>query len=348
MANAKGKVLTTIIDIAGEISPTLGKAIQEVTDKLSGVNKAALVASAAVAAVGAAAVTGAIKGTKYLATLGDEYNKAVNDIQVGTGFAGEELDQMSESLKNIYGNNFGESFEDVADAIATTQQVTGLLGDDLEGVTQDALALRDAFDYDINESTRAAKALMVNFGISGKEAMDLIATGAQNGLDFSGELLDSVSEYSVQFGKVGLSAEQMFAIMQSGADGTAWNIDKVGDAVKEFSIRSIDGSKTTQEGFKALGMDADKMMQTFAAGGDAANAAFYDVLDALVNMEDPVARDAAGVNLLGRLVPRINWVKSVKAKFENRCGFIRDNVVKCNQRFTTEERNEVLYQVWAA
>ena len=42
-------------------------------------------------------------------------------------------------------------------------------------------------------------------------------------------------------------------------------------------------------------------MQTFAAGGDAANAAFYDVLDALLAMEDPVARDAAGVGLFGTM-----------------------------------------------
>ena len=41
---------------------------------------------------------------------------------------------------------------------------------------------------------------MVNqFGIDGDKAMNLIAAGAQNGLDYSGELLDSISEYSVQF-----------------------------------------------------------------------------------------------------------------------------------------------------
>lgn len=52
------------------------------------------------------------------------------------------------------------------------------------------------------ESTRAAKAMMDTFGVSGEEAMSLIAAGAQNGLDYSGELLDSISEYSVQFGKL--------------------------------------------------------------------------------------------------------------------------------------------------
>ena len=66
----------------------------------------------------------------------------------------------------------------------------------------------------------------------------------------------------------------MFQLLQSGADGTAWNLDKVGDAVKEFSIRAIDGSDSTVAAFEALGYNADAMMGTFAAGGDGANQAF--------------------------------------------------------------------------
>lgn len=298
---ARGKVLQTIIDISGEISPTLGRTIQGVTENLEGVNKAAVAANVAIAAIGTAAVAGTVKAGKYLADLGDEYNRAVNDIAAGTGFMGDELEGMAESMKDIYAMNLGESYEDVADSMATAQQVTGLMGEELENVTAGALRLRDTFEYDVNESTRAARALMQNFGVSGEEAMNLIASGAQTGLDFSGEMLDTISEYSVQFAKVGLDAEDMFAIMQSGADGTAWNLDKVGDTIKEFSIRAVDGSKTTIAGFEAIGMDADKMMQIFAEGGEAANKAFYDVLEGLVSIEDPVARDAAGVNLLGTM-----------------------------------------------
>ena len=72
-------------------------------------------------------------------------------------------------------------------------------------------------------------------------------------MDYSGELLDSISEYSVQFNKVGLGANDMFAIFQKGAESGAFNLDKVGDAVKEFSIRAIDGSDTTVDGFKKIG-----------------------------------------------------------------------------------------------
>ena len=298
---AKGKVLDTVVSISGEISPTLGRTLDDVVKKLGGVNTAALAASAAVVGIGAAAVVGVAKAGKALVSLGDEYNSAVNSMSMATGAMGGELDDLAQQMQDVYAAGFGEDMQDVADAMSVAAQLTGAMGDELEGLTADAITLRDTFGYDINESMRAADAMMTNFGISGEEAMNLIASGAQNGLDFSGELIDTINEYSVQFAKVGFDAEQMFSIMQSGADGTAWNLDKVGDAVKEFSIRSIDGSTTTVDAFNSIGLNADQMMQTFAAGGDAANEAFYDVLDALLAMEDPVARDAAGVGLFGTM-----------------------------------------------
>lgn len=298
---AKGKVLDTVVSISGEISPTLGKTLDDVVKKLGGVNTTALAASAAVVGIGAAAVVGLAKAGKALAGLGSEYNSAVNSMQMATGAMGDELADMSQQMQDVYAAGFGEDMQDVADSMSLVRQITGAAGDELEGLTADAITLRDVFGYDVNESIRAADALMSNFGITGEEAMNLIASGAQNGLDFSGELIDTVNEYSVQFAKVGFDAQDMFAIMQSGADGTAWNLDKVGDAIKEFSIRSIDGSTTTVDAFNAIGLNADEMMQTFAAGGEVANEAFYDVLDALLAMEDPVARDAAGVGLFGTM-----------------------------------------------
>lgn len=296
---AKGKVLQTIIDIAGEISPTLGKSLGKVSEQLEGVNMKAVAAGAAVGAIAVGTGKAVIEATKYLADLGDAYNSAVNDIAAGTGMVGEELEGMSDVLKDVYGSNFGESMEDAAAGITAVYQATGLTDDALAETTKGAYALADTFGYDVAESARAAKAMMENFGVSGEEAMGLIAAGAQNGLDYSGELIDSINEYSVQFSKLGFSADDMFNIFQQGADSGAWNLDKVGDAVKEFSIRSIDGSKTTTEAFTALGLDADEMMATFAAGGDDASIAFQGVLSALMDMDDEVQRDALGVSLFG-------------------------------------------------
>ena len=159
--------------------------------------------------------------------------------------------------------------------------------------------LSDTFGVDVAESTRTADSLIKNYGVSAREAFNLMTQGMQSGLNFSDELFDNIDEYSVQFKKLGLDAEDMFSVFENGAQNGAFNLDKIGDAVKEFSIRAIDGSDTTKQGFEALGMNADEMAQKFGAGGKTAKEAFNEVIEGLASMDDPVAQSAAGVNLFG-------------------------------------------------
>lgn len=259
-------------------------------------NKVSTVMTAGLAAMG----TGAIAATKYLKDLGGEWQTATNQVAAATGAAGAELENLRDVMENVYADNFGEDVADVADAVAlVNRNMANLDQNGLTAATEGALALRDAFEYDVEESTRAAEAIRKNFGSSTEEAFSLIAAGAQNGLDYSGELIDTINEYSSQFAKLGFDADGMFNILQAGADGTAWNLDKVGDAIKEFSIRAIDGSDTTVEAFTSLGYNAEELMATFAAGGEGANDAFFDVLDTLMAVDDQVERDALGVALFG-------------------------------------------------
>lgn len=270
--------------------PLVGK-VGELTAGLSGTAVAAVGVGAAAVGAGALAVNAA-----------DDMKGAMNDFLASTGKSREETERYQGVLENIYANNYGESFSDIGQAMA---EVTKQLGDmddaELQNVTESAYALRDTFGYEIPESTRAAKAMVDNFGISSGEAMNLIAAGAQNGLDYSGELLDSISEYSVQFEKMGFGASDMFAIFEKGAESGAFNLDKVGDAIKEMSIRVVDGSDTTKQGFELLGLNADEMAEKFAAGGNTAKEAFEETLDALAAMEDPIAQNAAGVDLMGTM-----------------------------------------------
>lgn len=234
--------------------------------------------------------------------IADGLDSSVNKIAAATNASAEEVNKLRSIVEQIYGGNFGEGFEDIADSISKIKQNLGELDDkELVKVTESAYALKDVFDYDIAESSRAVKAMMENFGVSASEAYDYIARGAQNGLDYSGELLDNISEYSVQFKKMGLSASDMFKIFANGSENSAWNLDKIGDSVKELAIRVIDGSDTTKQGFEALGLDADNMAKKFAAGSDSARAAFQEVITALAGMNDPIAQNTAGINLMGTM-----------------------------------------------
>lgn len=299
---AEGEVVYGVRADDSKLDSDLTSAEKTTSSKLGKIGgvaaKAGKVAGAAFAAIGSAALA---VGTKAV-TGAVGFDQAMNQFAASTGIAESELSDYENTLKDIYTNNYGDSFEDVADAMAAvTQQMGDLDQASLQNITESAFTLRDTFGYDINESVRAANTMMTQFGIDGDKAMGLIATGAQNGLDFSGELLDSISEYSVQFAKVGLDADDMFKIMEKGAETGAFNLDKVGDAIKEMSIRVVDGSATTQEGFSAIGLNADEMAAKFAAGGDSAKEAFDQTIQALADMDDPLAQSQAGVALFGTM-----------------------------------------------
>lgn len=283
--------LTDTFTSAADSSIPLVSGVGNLAKGLSGAQVAAIGAGVAVAGIGVVAVGAA-----------NEAKSAINDYISMTGKSTEETERYQDVMEDIYNSNYGDSFTDIAQAMADVNRQLGEMDDEsLKTVTESAFTLRDTFGYDIAESTRAAKAMMDNFGISGEEAMNLIASGAQNGLDYSGELIDSISEYSVQFAKVGLNADDMFKIFQKGAESGAFNLDKVGDAVKEMAIRVVDGSDTTREGFEAIGLNADEMAAKFAAGGDTAAEAFQQTIDALAAIEDPLAQNTAGVNLFGTM-----------------------------------------------
>lgn len=287
----QAKVSNDTLQRIGQAADTVAKGASKIADGLDKVRGAATVASGAVIGVGA-------YGVKSISDI----DSAMGTFISRTGEAEDSASRWRDAMEDIYNSNYGESFEDVAEAMAAVKnQLDAISPDDVEALTKSALTLRDAFGYDISESVRTAQALINNFGVEGNQAFELIAEGSQNGLDYSGELLDSISEYSVQFGKLGFSAEEMFGVFSTGAENGAFNLDKVGDAVKEFSIRAIDGSDTTIAGFEAIGLSAEEMADKFAAGGDEARNAFDQVISGLQGIEDPVAQSAAGVNLFGTM-----------------------------------------------
>ena len=295
----KNKIMQAVVSFAGTIDPSLGKAMDNVAGHLDKVNWKAVAVDAAVGGIAVATGKAVVEAGKYLAELGDDYNKAMNQLSASTGATGDELDALGESVKNIYAQNLGEDFNDVAEGLAATQKASDLAGEALEQATAAGFVLRDTFDYDISESARAASALMKNFNISAEEAYGLIATGAQNGADKNGDLLDTLNEYSAQFAALGLSADQFMGSLVEGADAGLFSIDKVADAVKEFNIRAKDGSDSSAEAFKGLGLNSDKMFAAFAAGGETAQAAFFDTVEALNKLEDPLKRNEIGVALFG-------------------------------------------------
>ena len=210
-----GSIFVDTTDADKKIEQT-GKKSEGLGSKLGSVAKTA---GKWALGLGAAATTAAVAIGGMAVNTAQDIDKAVDSYIVATGSATESTEQYQNILENIYKGNYGEDFQDIADSMAQVKQQLGDIDDsELQGITEDALALRDAFGYEVNESVRAAKMLMDQFGISGEEAYNLIAQGAQQGLDKNGDLLDSINEYSVHFKQNGLDATDMFNAFKAGGD----------------------------------------------------------------------------------------------------------------------------------
>jgi len=258
--------------------------------------------------VGGGLVAGAaLAGTAILAIGGKAFDVA-SDIDAATdqigaslGLSATKAKAYGQTIKDVYANNFGNSIEDVGAAIENVAKQLKLTAADpaLKTMTENAFRLRDVFGTEVNESVDAAKTLMDNFGISGQEAFDLIAEGYRVGLDRSGDFLDTIGEYSVQFAEGGASAVEFFSALDTGLQGGMLGTDKAADAFKEFRVRIADGSATTATALEQIGLSAETITTGLSSGALTVKDAWDLVQKALLATQDPVAQMQAGVGLIG-------------------------------------------------
>lgn len=234
--------------------------------------------------------------------LGIESESVMSKFQGQTGASAAEMEQFKQQMNEIYAENWGESLEDVADAMAKVKQSTKETDPDvLKQLTIDAISLRDTFDFDFTETMRAVNMLMDQFGITGEEAFNLIVQGAQKGLNKNGDLLDTINEYGVHYKQLGYTSDEFFNSLLNGAAEGTFSVDKLGDAMKEFGIRVKDNSDSTTEAFEDLGFDAKELTERFAEGGDTAKKATEEVITKLKAMDDKVKKNEIGVALFGTM-----------------------------------------------
>lgn len=296
-----------IVNITGDDAPlgrVLGQAKQRTTAWASEVGtQVARFAGAAVVG-GVVAVTTGIIGIGVAAfDAASQVDTATKSIETKLSSLQTEAHDFGSIVRTVYGNNFGGSIEDVGQAIVDVSQQMDRMGtmtdEQLTRATERALSLRDAFGIDVAESTNAVNALMQNFGLTADEAFTMVQAGLQNGLNNSGDFLDTIGEYSNLFAEGGASAEEFFSLMSTGLQAGVLGTDKAADLFKEFSIRIADGSSSTAEALQALGMDTDAVMEGLASGSMTAADMFRFVQLAIENSDDPLVAMQAGVALMG-------------------------------------------------
>lgn len=251
------------------------------------------------ALAGGALVAGFGVATGAVVSFAGQSQQALKDAQAQLGLTAEDVQALGPVAQEVFVNNWGGSIGEATAMVAEARKQLGDLNSaDLSQVTQGAAAIADTFaGGDYAKVVNAVKAIRDNFpGTTEAQALDLITSGFQRGLDASGDFLDSIGEYSNQFGSGQASAAQFFGLLESGAGQGVLGVDKVSDAFKEFNVRILDGSKTTSDALARLGLT--HLLDDLNTGKITAADALGSITQRLGEVDEATRRQA-GVALLG-------------------------------------------------
>ncbi|MHD0300759.1 phage tail tape measure protein, partial [Rhodococcus qingshengii] len=280
------------------------------------------------------AVIGLTAGAALAAAIqeGMEQEKTQDLFQARTGVTEGQARKFGLAAGESYADAFGESVEGNLDTAkfalrnglldpAATQRDAEKMINSLDGVAT-------IMEEEIPAVAKAAgQALKTGFAVDAQDAFDLFTKATQLGLNNSEDFLDTVNEYGTQFRKLGLTGAESIGLMSQAVKAGARDTDLAADALKEFSIRAIDGSELSakafadlayeqdgvalsqqdliannekmSEGFGALGFNAEDMGKKIAGGGEGAREALGQVLDKLRGVTDEQERATLATALFG-------------------------------------------------
>lgn len=257
---------------------------------------------------GAWATAGAAAGALYADAVVEAFSQYWNQGQIGGLISAQNGGTVAEARKlghiagESYYDGFADSVESGGEALSAvvSNSLAGLdaSAQDLQNLTDMAATATKVVGEDAAAIGRSAKQLLVT-GLAGnaEQAIDLIVTATQRGANASGDLLDTITEYSTKFRDLGLNGQEAMGLISQALKAGARDSDTAADALKELSVRVTDG--TAARGLQAIGLSADTMRQQVAAGGQSAHDALRQILNGLNSIEDPATRDQAALDLFG-------------------------------------------------
>jgi len=305
-------------DIAVPMVPSFGGFFEEITSRINSFSPPDIVITPVVdtneaedqisspGMVAAGVAAGALIGAALVKALGDamDFSAANGKLQAQLGLSSADAGRYGKIAGELYSQAYGESIGDVNDAIRSVLQSGALAADatdaQIQDVTGSVLNLSTAFGVDATGAANALGQVMrTGLAPNAEVALDVIYRGFQSGADKAEDFLDTLNEYGTQFRKLGLDAADATGLITQGLQAGARDGDLVADALKEFSIRAIDGSESSKTAFQGLGLSAEKTTAQIAAGGQGAKDALGQVLDRLRAVKDPTDQAAIATGLFG-------------------------------------------------
>ena len=261
----KGKELQAVVNLAGSIDPSLGKAIESAQKKISGLNVKALAVGAAVGGIAVATGKAVVEAGKYLKDLGSQFDEAADAIRIGTGATGDALDGLLDDFDEVY-KSVPTTMEDASKAIADYNTRLGLTGPQLQEISKQALQVSDMLGDDlggvIEESSQAFQQWNIDADNMGG-AMDYIFKVSQStGMGFT-DLMSNMQKFGPQLQEMGYSFETASALMGQ-LDKAGANTEEVLGAMKKSvgalakeGISASDGLAMYYEQIKNAGTAAE-------------------------------------------------------------------------------------------
>lgn len=272
----------------------------------SGVEESLISALTAIPVAGGIVLAGVAIGKAITGAIQDGLQQEVgfDRLEALTGISPASALRIGRAAGEAYANVFGDSIEanldtarlalqfDIIDDKSTTAQAKRVV----EGLS----GISSALEEDVRPTATAVTTLLkTGLASSAQQAFDILAVGQREGVNRGEDLLDTFTEYPVVLKRLGLSGAESLGLINQGLEAGARNSDVVADALKEFQIRATDGSKASAAGFERLGLSAEDMTAKIARGGGDARDGLQEVLNKLREIEDPVQRNAAAVELFG-------------------------------------------------
>lgn len=270
------------------------KATQVVKSVAKKIGQAAGVAGAAGATALAAGMVGNLEneavGDKVAASLG-----LTPDQQKVSGAAASKV------FAGAYADNMGEASDAVGTVMSSLDGMRTASAQVLGDTTIMAQNYAHTFDTDVSEAVSSVGVLMkTGLAKDATEGFDLLTAASQKvPKAMRSDMLEASNEYAKHLAGLGYSGQEAFGILATAAQGGSIALDKTGDVLKEFQLRSSDMSTGTKAAYKAVGLNAHTMANDILAGGAKAKGATAEIASRLLAIKDPAKQAQTAISLFG-------------------------------------------------
>ncbi len=267
-------------------------------NKLQAIRNSATNASGAIAGVA---------GGLSLAGMSDpalQAQQAASQLAATHGQGRAEAEKYRDMITKIYSSNtysMAETQEAISAVTSTLGGLNKASSESIIALTQNAAAISQAYGIAATDSVQMASQLVKNGLVQNTtQAFDLIGAGLQQmSASMRGELPDILNEYGTHFKNMGFSGDEAMRLLVDASKSGKIALDKTGDAIKEFTLRGSNMSKSSVEAYEQIGLSAADMAHAIVQGGPSARDALTQTAKGLLAISDPAERANAAIALFG-------------------------------------------------